>query len=67
MRGVYASRGPVGINIKETIMEKREKRSIVSVRLGLALVLLLLCAALGACAQTQVRGQYDVAIGGVHR
>lgn len=34
--------------------------------LGIAAVLLL-CAALGGCVQTQVRGQYDVVIGGVRR
>ena len=38
---------------------------------GLILALVLLCAAVGACAttdsQVQVRGQYDVVIGTVHR
>ena len=46
-----------------------KKRRIA--KTGLILALLLLCAALGACAttdsQVQVRGQYDVVIGTVHR
>ena len=46
---------------------RRKAGRISPVRLGIAAALLLLCAALGACAQTQVRGQYDVAIGGTHR
>ena len=46
-------------------MKSRKAGSLSPVKLGIILVLLL-CAALGACAQTQVRGQYDVAIGGAH-
>ena len=48
----------------------REKRRPI-VRAGLILAFLLLCSALSACAttdsQVQVRGQYDVVIGTVHR
>lgn len=48
----------------------REKKRL-TVKTGLLLALLLLCAALSACAttdsQVQVRGQYDVVVGTVHR
>ena len=46
-------------------MKKRDGKKRLCVKSGIILVALL-CAVLGACAQTQVRGQYDVAIGGVH-
>ena len=46
-------------------MKKQDGKGRLFVKLGIIFVLLL-CVALGACAQTQVRGQYDVAIGGVH-
>ena len=43
----------------------REKFSLPRVLLVIG-TLLLLCGALGACTQTQVRGQYDLVIGGTH-
>lgn len=52
-------------------MKRTREKSRLIVRTGLILALLLLCSALGACAttdpQVQVRGQYDVVIGTVHR
>ena len=48
----------------------REKKCLTA-KTGLILALLLLCATLSACAttdsQVQVRGQYDVVVGTVHR
>ena len=48
----------------------REKKRLTA-KTGLILALLLLCSTLSACAttdsQVQVRGQYDVVVGTVHR
>ena len=44
-------------------MKKKNGTHRPIAQLTLFLVLLALCAGLGACATTQVRGQYDIAIG----
>ena len=52
-------------------MKKAREKKRPTSKTGLLLALLLLCSALGACAttdsQVQVRGQYDVVVGTVHR
>ena len=52
-------------------MKKAHEKKRPFAKTGLLLALVLLCAALSACAttdsqQVQVRGQYDVAVGTVH-
>lgn len=44
-------------------MKKDAKKNRLSVKLVMVLVLLALCAVLGACTTTQVHGQYDVVVG----
>ena len=51
-------------------MSQKNDTRTVSVKAVILLALAVLCAGLGACAQTQVtqvRGQYDVVFGKVYR